>query len=112
MISRHIALFLKITKTDTGKLRTLGLHEKAYFLMNGKLQTGNEIETEIKIYGKDFCVENFYSPDNGKLYMSGFVCIDETEQSFATTQGGFSKALFFGFRRQPFNQNVLSNRLT
>ena len=75
--------------------------------MNGKLQTGNEIETEVKIDGKDFCVENFYSPDNGKLYMSGFVCIDETDQEFAPTQKGFTKAYFLVFRSQSYNINVV-----
>jgi hypothetical protein len=79
----------KITKTVAGKLRTLGLHEKPYFLMNGSLQTGNEIETEVKIYGNDFCIENFFNPDNGKLYMSGFVCINDAEERFAPTQRGF-----------------------
>ena len=75
--------------------------------MNGKLQTGNEIETEVKIYGKDFCVENFYSPDNGKLYMSGFVCIDETDKAFAPTQKGFIKALFFSYMRQSYYITVV-----
>jgi hypothetical protein len=78
--------FLKNTKFNAGKLRTLEFHEKAYFLTNGKLETRSEMKMEVKIYAEDFCVENFYSQANGKLYMSGFVCIDEINATIPPTQ--------------------------
>ncbi len=74
--------------------------------MNGSLQTGNEIETEVKIYGNDFCIENFFNPENGKLYMSGFVCINETEERSAPTQRGLYLLFLlqlFNVQKKPFN---------
>ncbi len=57
--TKQIVFFQKVTKSIiSGKLRRLKSHEKAYFLMNGKLQTRNEIDLVLipsTNYARAFC---------------------------------------------------------
>jgi hypothetical protein len=54
------------------KLRYFGEDEELSFLSNGHLYSDNGIE--INVFENGFCLENFYLPESGEVYWSGFLC--------------------------------------
>jgi hypothetical protein len=58
------------------QIRTLERNEhKVKFLSDGRLYIQHE--THVEIFTKGFCLENFYDPESGKVYMSAFKCATE-----------------------------------
>ena len=57
-------------------MRLLKSEEKVRLMSNGHLHIDNS--THTKVMEKDFCIENFYDPKTDLLYLSGFVCTNDT----------------------------------
>ena len=54
------------------QLRPLVSDTQIKLLADGKLYI--KTETHIEIYTKGFCIENFYDPNAGKIFLSAFLC--------------------------------------
>ena len=61
-----------------GNLRYFKVNEIVHLLSNGNLLV--DVGTSFQVFEGDFCLENFYSPDEKKreLFMSGFICKNAT----------------------------------
>ena len=57
------------------KIRSINNNEQVKYLTNGQLYIS--YTSHVEIYAKGFCLENFYHPTTGKLYMSAFLCKTE-----------------------------------
>ena len=57
------------------QLRALDDKSEIKLLSDGKLYIASD--THIEIYMKGFCLENFYNPNTGNSYLSGFLCKTE-----------------------------------
>ena len=66
---------LKLFQECPKQLRSLDHDEHVKFLSDGQLYINEG--THIEIYAKGFCLENFYHPKSGELYMSAFLCRTE-----------------------------------
>ncbi len=54
------------------QLEYFNADEELNFLSDGTLYTNDGIE--VNVYKEGFCVENFYLPESGKIYLSGILC--------------------------------------
>jgi len=88
LTNQHLAPFAKYlnTKVCPKEMRIATRQENVTFLTNGKLFV--EDQTHQLIYGKSFCIENFFTTDDlnesGAIYVSAFLCQnEEPEQRIA-----------------------------
>ena len=57
------------------QVRYLKTNEKVKFLADGQLYV--DYDKHVEMYSKGFCLENFYNPESGEIYMSAFLCKNE-----------------------------------
>ena len=77
------------------QIRVLNEHEKAKLLSNGQMYVDQG--TGAQIFSRGFCLENFFNPDTGQVYMSAFLCMTENaSETFPSPQQNSSECKFEG----------------